>query len=128
MSSTHIAHIATWFEIPATDLDRAAKFYGEVFGQSFKRETFGPDMVMEIFEAPEGAIKGALVHSPNHRPSADGSLVYLNGGADLADPLSRVEAAGGQIRVAKTKISDTCGSFAVFVDSEGNRVGLYSMG
>ncbi len=126
MSNTN-DNIAVWFEIPVTDLDRASRFYEAVFTRSLKREAFGADMVMAIFDAAEGAVKGALVHGPNYRPGADGTLVYLNGGADLAESLSRVETAGGQVLVGKTRINDTCGYYAVFMDSEGNRLGLHSM-
>ncbi len=126
MSSTS-DNIAVWFEIPVTDLDRASRFYETMFNCTLKREAFGPDMMMAIFDAAGGAVKGALVHGPIYHPGASGTLVYLNGGADLAAPLSRVEAAGGQVMVGKTQINDTCGYYAVFMDSEGNRVGLHSM-
>jgi len=53
--------------------------------------------------------------------------VYLNGGADLALMLARVEGAGGSIAVPKTEIGSDFGFFAYFIDTEGNRVGLHSM-
>ena len=33
---------AVWFEIPATDFDRAAGFYETIFGTELKHENFGP--------------------------------------------------------------------------------------
>ena len=57
---------------------------------------------------------------------ADGAVLYLNGGNDLAGPLSRVQGAGGQVLVEKTKINDEIGFFGLFLDTEGNRIGLHS--
>ncbi|MGB1242276.1 MAG: VOC family protein, partial [Chitinophagales bacterium] len=57
---------------------------------------------------------------------SSGSLVYLNGGSDLATPLSRVGAAGGEVVVPKTKISDEIGYFAIFMDTEGNKMAFHS--
>ena len=51
---------------------------------------------------------------------------YLNGGDDLDVPLSRVEAAGGQVILPKTSIGPN-GFMARFIDTEGNRVAFHSM-
>jgi len=51
----------------------------------------------------------------------------LNGGDDLSTPLARVEAAGGQVEMPKTKISDEVGFMAIIRDTEGNRVAFHSM-
>jgi len=60
-------------------------------------------------------------------PSQNGTMVYLNGGDDLAPLLARVAQAGGQVVVPKTEIGSDFGFFAHFVDTEGNKVGLHSM-
>jgi hypothetical protein len=52
----------------------------------------------------------------------------LDGGDDLNLPLARVEAAGGAVITPKTVIRPEIGCFAVFRDSEGNHVGLFSRG
>jgi hypothetical protein len=54
-------------------------------------------------------------------------LIYLNGNPDLQNVLNKVEAAGGKIMVPKTQISPEYGFMAVFVDTEGNRIGLHSV-
>jgi predicted enzyme related to lactoylglutathione lyase len=41
--------------------------------------------------------------------------------------LSKVEAAGGKVLVPKTEISPEYGFMGVFIDTEGNRVGLHSI-
>jgi predicted enzyme related to lactoylglutathione lyase len=125
-------NIAVWFELPVADLDRAHAFYRAVTQQAMHAESMGPDIQMVIFgtKAENTAdctrVSGALVKHAEMRPSADGTVVYLNGGADLAGPLSRVEAAGGQVVLPKTSIAPW-GFIALFIDSEGNRVGLHSM-
>ncbi len=71
-------------------------------------------------------VGGALVEGEGYEPSESGSLVYLNGGPDLAGPLSRVEDAGGAVVVPKTKISDEIGYFAIIKDTEGNKIAFHS--
>jgi hypothetical protein len=61
-----------------------------------------------------------------HKPSMDGTKVYFNGNPDLADALSRVEGAGGQITMPKTLIDENTGYMAFFIDTEGNSVGMHS--
>jgi hypothetical protein len=61
-----------------------------------------------------------------HKPSAEGAVIYLNGNPDLADALSRIEAAGGKVTMPKTHISPEVGHMAFFMDSEGNKVALHS--
>lgn len=119
-------HLVTWSEIAVTDIERAMNFYKEVLGVNFKRETMD-DFDYAMFEAEEDAISGALVAGECATPSADGTIIYLNGGDDLSEPLSRITRLGNQVVVPKTAIHDgESGYFAQFIDSEGNRVGLYS--
>jgi len=57
-----------------------------------------------------------------------GTTVYLDGGNDLSIPLSRVESAGGTIILPKTNIGENRGFIALFIDTEGNKVGFHSIG
>lgn len=120
--------VISWFEIPTADFERGIRFYETVLGVSLRREDMGP-MHMAIFpgemDAPSG---GAVIHMEGGNPPGPmGTVIYLFGGDDLALPLARVEAAGGQVLVPKTLITPEIGYFAVFRDCEGNHVGLYSM-
>jgi uncharacterized protein len=118
----------SWVEIPATDLDRAQKFYEEILQVSLIKMDF-PNLKMRILpiEDPMG-IGGALVNTAGfHRPSAtDGPLVYLNANPDVQLVLDRVEKAGGKILVPKTMISPDYGYMGVILDSEGNRIAFHS--
>lgn len=123
-------HLATWFEIPVSDMGRAMKFYGAVLGVKLEESEFGPTK-MAVFPveggAPQDVVHGALVKGDDYQPGSAGPIVYLNGGEDLAGPLGRVEAAGGKVLVPKMSIGPH-GFMAVFLDTEGNRLALHSMG
>ncbi|AEG00515.1 VOC family protein [Methylomonas methanica] len=119
-------NIATWFELPVSDMPRAKTFYQKVLQAEFKDEEMS-GMQMAIFSAEPGAVSGMLVLGETYQPSQTGAVVYFNGGEDLAAPLERALQHGGSVVVPKTPIHDgECGYFALILDSEGNRVGLYS--
>jgi predicted enzyme related to lactoylglutathione lyase len=118
--------VAVWFELPTTDLQRAETFYRAVFGFPLRRETScDGSLLMSVFDVPDTEFKGALVKGEHFTPGLNGALVYLNAGRDLSEPLSRVEGAGGRVVMPKTAIGQY-GYIAMFLDSEGNRVGLHS--
>jgi len=77
---------------------------------------------MACFPSGEGAISSA----PGFEPGSTGVLISLNTVDALDETILKVEAAGGQITIPKTKIeAEGRGFFAVFLDSEGNKLGLY---
>lgn len=118
----------SWFSIPAIDFDRAVRFYEEVLAISLTRETMGERRMGMFPGAPDAPTGGAVCTAPqNNPPGAQGPMIYLNGGDDLAIPLARVEDAGGAVLVPKTVISPEIGYLAIIRDTEGNQVGLYSM-
>lgn len=120
-----MANAINWFEIPASNFDRAVKFYSAIFDSEFPQQDM-MGMKMAFFPTENNGVGGALVQGEGHVPSTEGSTVYLNGGSDLSAPLSRVESAGGSVIMPKTKISDEIGFMAFIRDSEGNRVALHS--
>ena len=115
-----------WFEIPASDIERARKFYNKIFEIGLITMEGMEGFTMAMFPAEDG-VGGGVVQGEGYQPSTEGSLIYLNAGDDLNDVLNRVEAAGGQVVLPKTSIGEN-GFMAYFIDSEGNRVGLHSMG
>lgn len=119
----------SWFEIPATDLARAQKFYETILGISMSPlDLQNIKMRMFPIEGQMG-VGGAVVDSGGfHRPSAtDGPLIYLNANPDVQLVLDKVEKAGGQILVPKTMISPEYGHMGVFLDTEGNRIAIHSV-
>ncbi len=111
----------SWVEVPAVDFDRAVGFYSNVF--KLDLEVFDCETEkMACFPGGEGAISFA----EGFRPSKDGVLVSFNTGKDIDGAIGRILENGGEIITPKTKIQvEGRGYFAVFVDCEGNKVGLY---
>jgi predicted enzyme related to lactoylglutathione lyase len=123
LSST--TNALNWFEIPATDITRAKKFYETIFGIEMQTiEMMGMQMAMFPTQSPH--VGGALIVSENHKPSAEGSIIYLNANPDLQLVLNKMESAGGKITMPKTLIDEATGYMAFFMDTEGNLVGLHS--
>ena len=119
----------SWFEIPAFDIDRAQQFYETIFGFTMQSLNMDPLKMMLFPIEDKMGVGGALCDSGGfHKPSAtDGPLIYLNGNPDVQTILDKVIIAGGQIMVPKTEISSEFGFMAVFLDTEGNRVGIHSV-
>ena len=120
----------SWFEIGVADLERATKFYEAIFGDALiPMDMDSIKMRMFPITDIEIGVGGALVDSGGfHKPSLTaGPLIYLNGNPDVQIILDKIEAAGGTILIPKTAISPDYGFMAVFVDSEGNRIGLHSV-
>lgn len=110
-----------WVEIPAVDFERAVHFYSQLLGVKLEGLDFGTEKMACL---PNDA--GAIFWAPNYKPSKDGVLVSLNAGTDLDGWIERVIANGGTLDRPKCKIeAEGRGSFALFIDTEGNRLGLY---
>lgn len=116
-----------WFEIAASDISRAKKFYETIFSVKMEQqENMGMQMAFFPSENMNGKVSGALVQGPMHKPSSEGAVIYLNANPDLAVALGKVEKSGGKVLMPKTHIGPEIGYMAFFTDSEGNRVGLHS--
>ncbi|MEX0362516.1 VOC family protein [Flagellimonas sp.] len=124
-NANHMKSYVSIFEIPATDITRAINFYEHIL--DLKIEKFEmPDMEMGILPYEEQLVTGVITKGEGFQPSADGTTIYLNGGDNLQTILDKVEENGGQIMVPKTPHADEMGFFALFIDSEGNKMGLHS--
>jgi predicted enzyme related to lactoylglutathione lyase len=116
-----------WFEIPATDFERAVRFYSEIFACEIPTRDMGHTRMGFFQHQPGAGTGGAVVHGEHYAPSTNGTRVYLNAGADLTAVLDRVTDAGGTVVMGKTQVSPEIGFIAVIDDTEGNRVYLHSM-
>jgi|SRR5688572_2630775 len=115
-----------WFEIPVTDFARAKKFYETVLGEEIQ-EMPHPELKYGILPGDmQNGVTGGIVQGEGFEPSDKGAVIYLNGGDDLSDPLSKVEKAGGKVVLPKTSIGNN-GFMAYFIDTEGNKMALHSM-
>ncbi len=113
------------FEIPATEISRAVDFYQAILDINIEKMEF-PEMQMGIFPYEGQMVTGVIMKAEGYKPSADGVTIYLNGGDNLQIILDKVEKNGGKIIVPKSLHADESGYYAIFLDSEGNKIGLHS--
>jgi predicted enzyme related to lactoylglutathione lyase len=124
-------HAINWFEIPVADFDRAKTFYETIFGYKMNERQVGNARMGFLQHDVENEGRGgAIVYDPEfYTPSGNGTLVYLNCEPDIQKVIDRVVSAGGQIIQNKTAVAVTqdMGSWALILDTEGNRVALHAM-
>jgi hypothetical protein len=123
-----MSNAINWFEIPATDFKRAKEFYASVLDAHIQ-DSPNPNMEYAFLPADpqKGEVGGAIACGDGYEVGTAGAIVYLNGGNDLTPALSRVESAGGQVILPKTSLGEGMGFMALFIDSEGNKMGFHSM-
>jgi len=108
------------FEIPAAEPDRAAVFYGKVFGWKFDKWP-GPMEYWMVTTGKEGevGINGGMMRKPGGIASTTSTI-----GVDSVDAaVAAVLKAGGKNILPKTPIP-TVGYFAYCEDTEGNMFGV----
>ena len=115
--ANHVAH----FEIFASDVERARKFYERVFGWRF--EIGGPPEFYHIFTGPpvEHGISRGLI-AKRRGPAAEGAINAFRCTISVSSVTETVEAiksAGGALRSAVIDIPSV-GKVVEFSDTEGN--------
>lgn len=118
-------NLVSIIEIPAMDLKRATKFYESMLAVKIEEVEMG-GAKLGIIPNEEGTVNVVLANGSDYKATADGSVIYLNGGENLQTMLDKVEPGGGKVIVPKTEISPEMGYFALFIDTEGNKLGLHS--
>jgi len=116
------------FEIPAADLKRAEKFYGEIFGWKINKFPMGDGEyhMVQTVETDEkqmpkepGAINGGFVA----RSEVQKAPVVVISVDSVEKYLKKVEQAGGKTVMPARK--SPVGIYALFTDTEGNVTGLW---
>jgi predicted enzyme related to lactoylglutathione lyase len=110
------------FEIPAHDLERAARFYREVFGWRIEPLPWEGHPYFKIRDAGGEGIGGGLL--PAGVTTDHPLLVIHLSGISLEDCLARIVESGGGIDKPAEAVG-TMGRFARFRDPEGNVLGLW---
>ena len=116
--------VITWFEIPAANFERAVNFYNEIFAIDMETNVMG-GYSMAFFPVKSG-IGGAIISGEGSTPCDRGPLLYLNAGDNLEHIQNRIQDAGGRVLMSKKLINEESGYFALFIDSEGNKLALHS--
>lgn len=112
-------------EIPTVDFPRAVKFYQAILNIHIE-EIDMQGTQMGLFPSDGEVVSVALIKGDQYIPTTDGTIVYLNAGDDLRPVLDKIAPNGGNIVVPKTEIDPEIGFFAMFIDTEGNKLGLHS--
>jgi uncharacterized protein len=118
------------FEVPADDIDRAEKFYKEVFGWGIQKIPM-PDgnsyfMVTTVatdenqMPKESGAINGGMME---RTPDMKGSVIVISV-PNIQEHLKKIEEAGGKVIMPTVKVMDM-GLYARISDTEGNTVGIW---
>ena len=115
------------FEVPADDMERAKKFYGETFGWQLQDMPEMGYVIARTVETDErmmpkspGAINGGLA-------KRGGNLMVPSFAIRVDDidiAVEKIKNAGGSITKEKTAVG-TMGFIAYFKDSEGNILSLW---
>jgi len=112
-------------EIPTADFSRAVSFYQAIL--DIHIEAVEMDGIrMGMFPNDGKSVFIQLINGTGYKASADGTIVYFNAGDDLQAVADKIEANGGEIVIPKTEIGPEMGFFALFTDTEGNKLGLHS--
>ncbi len=113
--------LISWVEIPTVDFQRAINFYNSVLKLKMQPEDYGKEK-MAYFPTGEGAI----TYAPKFKPSENGTMASFTVPDSIDETIIRIEQNGGKTLQSKTRIdAEGKGYFAVFLDSEGNKVGLH---
>lgn len=122
MSNNH--NPVFYFEIPVKDLDRAIRFYNEVFNFEFNKLTIdGYEMALFPFKEGELGVSGALVKGEIYKPTIEGVIIYFKTN-NIEENLNIAKKNGGEVLYPKTSNGEL-GFVAEFKDSEGNRIALH---
>jgi predicted enzyme related to lactoylglutathione lyase len=116
-----MANSVAHFEIFASDVERARKFYERVFGWTF--EVAGPPdfYLISTGSAEDPGLTHGLI-AKRSGPAADGPLNAFRctvSVRSITDTVAAIEAAGGKLRSAVASIPGV-GKVAEFADPEGN--------
>lgn len=132
-----------WLHIPADNLQRAADFYNKVFGFEFFFENLNniPHAVFKADAKGRKPVNGAIVESKGFTRGSHACVLFFDATGKFEFLVQNIEDNGGTILVKKTLITkridatsgyipntyidDKPGYFVHFLDSEGNKMGLY---
>ena len=114
-----------YFEIPVTDIERAEKFYTNVFNFKFEKEIIDDyEMMLFPFEDTKSGISGALAKGDVYKPTKEGVIIYFKT-ENIDSTLEKVLENNGKILYPKTVNEKHGFAVAEFEDSEGNRIALH---
>lgn len=119
------------FEIQVDDIERAKKFYGDVFGWEYQKWDMGDTPYWAIMTAPqdskEPGINGGLLKRPCPPPALEqgtNAFVCTVQVDNFDEVAEKIEKAGGQVAMPKFDLGGMAWQ-GYFIDTEGNTFGLH---
>ena len=112
-----------YFEIISADHGRAQHFYRELFDWRAEGDPAMDGYAMVDTGAGDGAVSGGI--GPASPEDGPGVRIYVRVD-DLEAYLGRAEKLGGTTVVPPMDLSGGYGRIALFLDPDGNKVGLWS--
>lgn len=113
------------FEIPTSDAERAARFFGNVFGWQHRvqKEDSGQLSVLETGPDEEAGINGSL-YLRSKVPPENARFINIIEVDDLDEYIRKLKSHGGTILFGKVALSGV-GFLAYFRDPDGNVMGIF---
>lgn len=111
------------FEVYADDMDRASKFYGDVFGWTVTKidlEGGAAYWLVDTGEEPAQGINGGMMP----RPSPDAVTTVMLDVPTVDEYVEKITSGGGTVTVPKFAVPGV-GYAAYFKDTEGNTFGIF---
>ncbi len=119
------------FEIYAQDVERAMKFYKDVFDWEFQKWDFNGTSYWGIMTAPkdspEPGINGGLLKRPGPAPQEGIAVIGYACTIqveNIDEIISKIEGSGGTLAMAKFAMPGTAWQ-AYYKDTEGNVFGVH---
>ena len=115
------------FEIPADDVERARRFYEQVFGWKIEQYPMPPGQEywgVTAKDSNEQGINGGLMK--RQMPGQPFTNYVTVDSIDVMIPI--VHAQGGKVALPKQEIGGCMGWIAAFLDPENNLIGLHQPG
>lgn len=115
----------SYVAIPAGDFERAFNFYSVITGGRLVRNNHA-SFPMAYFTDAADNYWSHLFQLPGFTAYPDGVIVYMEISVAMDEALQEVENAEGKIVMPRTLIAPGKGYWALFLDSEGNRLATHS--
>ena len=119
------------FEIPADNVERAQKFYKNMFKWDIQKAGEMPYWIVRTVKVDDkmmpleaGAINGGMLKRDEKNDPGSSDPVIVIGVSNTEDYCKKVVKAGGKVVLPARKIADM-GMYARVKDTEGNIIGLW---
>ncbi|MDQ6723249.1 MAG: VOC family protein [Thermoproteota archaeon] len=115
-----------YFEIPADDVNRAQKFYKDVFGWIMQKwnDKENPEQEYWMFETKDDRGNPGLGGGMMKRQTSQHTVTNYITIPSIEEYSSKIEQSGGKVVMPKSKVP-SMGFIAVCLDSENNMFGIF---